>query len=105
MKITIEVPDEVIERAIREARIAYWGTITRYVGAWIVTEHEPTAADRSENPDGYRVSSASLVAGLVLMASGAKTARHFADLMAGTGDSVTGDVLIQCAAFGELRYG
>ena len=29
----------------------------------------------------------------------------FADMVTGTGDCTTGDVLIQLAAFGELRYG
>jgi hypothetical protein len=31
--------------------------------------------------------------------------RKFAELVDGTGDATTGDVLIQLAAFGELRYG
>ena len=42
-------------------------------------------------------------AGLRLMAQ--KYPRKFAEVVDGTGDATTGDVLIQLAAFGELRYG
>jgi len=41
-------------------------------------------------------------AGLRLMAE--KYPRKFAEVVDGTGDATTGDVLIQLAAFGELRY-
>jgi hypothetical protein len=42
-------------------------------------------------------------AGLRLMAE--RYPRKFAELITGTGDCTTGDVLIQLAAFGEVRYG
>jgi hypothetical protein len=42
-------------------------------------------------------------AGLRLMAE--RYPRKFAELVNETGDCTTGDVLIQLAAFGELRYG
>jgi hypothetical protein len=40
---------------------------------------------------------------LALMAT--KTPRHFANIVGERGDSETGDVLVQLACFGELRYG
>lgn len=30
---------------------------------------------------------------------------HFADFMQGNGDATTGDVLVQCALFGDIIYG
>lgn len=42
-------------------------------------------------------------AALRLMA--ARYPRKFAEILDGSGDSITGDILIQLAAFGEVRYG
>lgn len=31
--------------------------------------------------------------------------RHYANMVAGRGDAETGDVLVQIACFGEIKYG
>lgn len=41
--------------------------------------------------------------GLRVMA--AKAPRHFADMLLGNGDAITGDVFLQCCLFGEVVYG
>jgi len=56
-----------------------------------------------EEPKRMRLDRAALVEGLKVMAT--KYTKHFADVMTETGDAITGDVLLQCACFGELIYG
>lgn len=46
---------------------------------------------------------ASIAAGIVCMAT--RYATHFGDMLAENGDATTGDVLLQCALFGDLIYG
>lgn len=46
---------------------------------------------------------AKVVVGLQVMAE--KFPKHFADMVAETGDANTGDVLLQCCLFGDVIYG
>lgn len=51
----------------------------------------------------YRLTLDKLKAGLQVLAD--KYPHHLKDIIAGTGDAITGDVLVQCALFGEIVYG
>lgn len=51
----------------------------------------------------YELSLDKLKAGLQVLAD--KYPHHFKDVIAETGDATTGDVLVQCALFGEIVYG
>jgi hypothetical protein len=50
-----------------------------------------------------RLDLASVTRGLALMAE--KTPRHFGDFLAGEEDAETGDVFLQLALLGEVKYG
>lgn len=50
----------------------------------------------------YELSLDKLKKGLRVLAT--KYPHHFKDVIAGTGDVTTGDVLVQCALFGEIVY-
>lgn len=51
----------------------------------------------------YELSLDKLKAGLQVMAS--KYPDHFNDVVREMGDAITGDVLVQCALFGDIVYG
>lgn len=57
-----------------------------------------------EHPKLYTVDRVAIARGLHLMANGTYR-RHFNDILAENYDVVTGDVLIQLAVFGEVKYG
>lgn len=61
-----------------------------------ITDHE------ADPPKKHRLTEAKLRRGLQTMAE--KYPKHFADVMTEGGDASTGDVLLQCALFGELVY-
>lgn len=90
----------------------YWASIN-------VGEHQPgwlnyftakfTVTEISDEKAGaiqgqtYELSLDKLKAGLQVLAT--KYMHHFKDVIDGTGDTTTGDVLVQCALFGEIVYG
>lgn len=51
----------------------------------------------------YTLSIPKLMQGLAVLA--AKYPHHFCDILKEDGDSTTGDVLVQCALFGDIVYG
>lgn len=61
----------------------------------------------TEEPDSrpLRIDGAALVRALATMMSEPKLARHFSDIITENDDATTADVLVQLAAFGEVRYG
>jgi hypothetical protein len=59
------------------------------------SERDGGAVFELKKPDWPRI--------VALMAT--KTPRHFANMLCGAGDAETGDVLVQLACFGELKYG
>lgn len=106
MKITLEISDEIIRDAIRDAvgsaNIYDWAD--RNKGSWnpktlrlTLVELEPDKGDEE-----FTLSRDSFAQGLAVMAE--LYPHHFADLVAGKGDMWTGNLLIQCAAFGEEKY-
>ena len=90
----------------------YWARIN-------VGEHQPdgrnyftakfTVVEISDEAKGairgqtYELSLDKLKAGLQVMAS--KYPDHFNDVVREMGDAITGDVLVQCALFGDIVYG
>jgi hypothetical protein len=51
----------------------------------------------------YTLSIPKLMQGLAVLA--AKYPHHFCDILKEDGDATTGDVLVQCALFGDIVYG
>lgn len=98
MKIELEISDDIIRNAIGGAAVSYWCDVGRWNRDAIVLvfkEH-----DAGSKP--ITLMRGDFQRGLVALA--AKYPHHFKDLIAETGDACTGDILIQCAAFGEERY-
>lgn len=96
MKITIEVDPDRVVRCISEARIRYWAHDIN----WKPGDCKLTFLDLDDRY--WEVTSANFVYGLSIMA--VYQPKHFGDFMGRTSDSVTGDILIQMAAFGEVIY-
>jgi hypothetical protein len=102
IKIEIEVPVDRLDKYIRHADIRHWGEMQawrpRKLELDLVVEDDEVARDQRKiyvGVDEFR-------RGLVEMA--AKLPHHFRDFMANKGDAYTGNVLVQLAAFGEIRY-
>lgn len=77
----------------------YWPTIDGPLigGRVIFTDIEDDARPKRT------LSRETVRSGLRVMAE--RYGRHFGDFMAGREDAVTGDVFLQCALLGEVRYG
>ena len=113
MKLELTIPTKAVFDTVLsgvEGGIQYWA---RLISLW--TPARSGSPDECETDlrlvcDLVELDSAELISlreqwatGLRLMAE--RYPRKFAELVEGTGDATTGDVLIQLAAFGELRYG
>ncbi len=84
-----------------EGGIGYWA---RYVsGKSPFSSGEMVFFDKEEERQLTPIGIAELVKGLQVMAE--KYPRHFSNWLQGNEDAETGDVFIQCAAFGETVYG
>lgn len=59
--------------------------------------------NESDRPRLVRLNLANIERGLKVMAK--KYRRHFDNIVNDNADAITGDVLIQCAVFGDLIYG
>lgn len=95
MKLTIEVPDEHINGALAAPHSRYWADSAQW---------DPTKRSGKNGQHApIELNSHALKTALCLMAT--VCPRHFSRLMAGEYDGVTGDILLQLMAFGELRYG
>ena len=113
MKLELTVPTQNVFDAIingAEGGIQYWAkAISLWTPAQSARPDEsetdlPLVCDLIERDSGEHFSlHGQWAIGLRLMAE--RYPRNFAELVSGTGDCTTGDVLIQLAAFGELRYG
>lgn len=57
----------------------------------------------TEESKAHRIELADILRAIQVIAE--KYPHHIGDVIAGEGDATTGDVLIQCAIFGEVRYG
>lgn len=72
-------------------------------GGSLILMDTTAGEDAQVKPAYYRLTRAALRRGLGLMA--AHHPHHFASVVAETGDSETGDVLLQLSVLGEVRYG
>lgn len=117
--IQVDIPLELVESAVMSAfdsGIAYWARVKDYAnlddtplliaevpfreGGWVQLE-EVWSEDPTERCD--RLSLATLQTGLRRMVLASPY--QFGELVAGRGDAWTGDVLVQLAVFGEVKYG
>lgn len=101
MKVTIEMNEEYLVDALYSGQrgIRYWGVPQTDEADNLLVAELATGLV-------FRLDSAALHRGMVAMARVAPS--EFAALLRGDGmrvDEQTGDALIQCACFGELRYG
>lgn len=96
MKINLDVPDDLIRNYVERARISYWGD-----AEW--SDRDALVLAVTEHDEPMRVlGPAEWAAGLALLAR--SFPRQWGELVTDDGDMYTGDLLIQCAAFGEEKY-
>jgi hypothetical protein len=102
MNNMISVPDRII---IDTLISAIEGGIYNWCSAAMLSAPEPLCA-RFQEADGgavFEFTTADWPRVVALMAT--KTPRHYASMVGERGDAETGDVLVQLACFGELKYG
>lgn len=103
MKVTVEVPSEHVRDYVERARIDYWG---EKAGGMFgeLEDLSDLRLDIHELDGGgeHVLDAVKLERGLAVMA--AKYPHSFAELVLDLGDAHTGDLLIQCAVFGDERY-
>ncbi len=105
MKVTINVPNDNLDSALSEG--LRYGRGGGWIGGYFRGRPNVGATTVSEEDGGreYVIDAEKLNAALVRMAENPRLAHHFAALLTGKSDAETGDVLIQLACFGALRYG
>lgn len=74
-----------------------------YLTARFTARREPDVEGGSMIGQSYQLSREKLVAGLAAMAR--EHRRHFCNILLDAADATTGDVLVQCALFGDVVYG
>ena len=100
------VNPQLVINALDSADIGYWlgklieGAQNEDVMAG--TDHAMLTTD-DEPAKVLTLDRAAVLAGIEVMA--ARFPRHFANLITDNSDAETGDVLIQCALFGDIIYG
>jgi hypothetical protein len=104
MKVEVDIPDERIESALESGfrtGIRYWGRLEE--------EYEVPGLGRCfrildlEREKSDAITEGCINRALVLMAD--VSPWQFGQLLEGNADAMTGNVLIQLALFGEVRYG
>lgn len=113
--LTIEITEENLHNHVTSAIESSHGA--RYWARINVHEHQPGWANYftatfkvTEDSSGeavhgksYTLSIPKLKKGLAVLAT--KYPHHFCDILKEDGDATTGDVLVQCALFGDIVYG
>lgn len=108
MKITIEVPDQRIADCLEAANSSEWAKIIRYPENMLpVVQGTVTAvieewADEDECIERHTLNSIKIRQGIATLAT--NYPHKFRDIIAEDCDMYTGDLLIQCALFGEEKY-
>jgi hypothetical protein len=107
MQVKVEVLTEIIVNAMDAADIGYWASVPRGAEHMDVLSGKASAivTEREGPHDGqgngkHELTGAKVRSGLQVMSE--KYPHHWAEDNA---DCTTGDVLIQCALFGEIVYG
>lgn len=106
MNVAIEIPDTHIDNALEAPHSRYWAD----EAGWDRVARTGYVVER-ENGDGpkrirHEFGAAQIERALQLMVGGKTgTALTFANIITDNTDGPDGDVLLQLAALGELRYG
>jgi hypothetical protein len=117
LTVTYDVTDQDLEDLLTsafEGGIGYWADIAlardapRVSRVGISTSAGPSYLGATVTPSDDRskatvLTREKMLAGLALCANAHPN--HFADWLLARGDATTADVIVQCAAFGEVRYG
>lgn len=110
--VTINIPRERLAGFIDRAKVNYWGYVVSWCPTTLVLEivEEDNLEDSPDGQDGWKWAPEHLITlmpsdwarGLGVMLE--KFPLKFAQIVNDDGDMYTGDLLIQCAAFGEEKY-
>lgn len=99
MKLELEINDKLISSALHAAGIGYWAkAVSRDPKDPLYMEMIETETDKHLTLDVEALTNG-------LHALALKYPNRLADIISDSGDSVTGDCLVQCCVFGELKYG
>jgi hypothetical protein len=105
MRVQIEIPDVNVHNAIRGARMPWSnGTCGRseFLSQTWKTSFTVHEVGDGETDVNHTVTISRINKAIKLMAQ--NSPEHFGYLMANRSDSETGDLLIQYACFGEIKY-
>lgn len=102
MIVTFEIDDQIVTEAIGGATIGYWADQRDSETAWSRHRMELVVVERDPRKV-IALTPADFARGAAILAQNAPST--FARLASGNADAYTGDALIQCAAFGEIKYG
>lgn len=102
MVIKFEIGDALVADAIGGATIGYWADQRDSEAAWSRHRMEMVVVERDPRKV-IALTPADFARGAAILAQNAPNT--FARLASGDADAYTGDALIQCAAFGEIKYG
>lgn len=104
MKVLLDVPDDVLCAVVEGAHIRYWARDVRFSpSALLLVLREREGDDGDAITEPIRVDAAGFELALARMAAMAPA--QFGRLIAGDWDADTGDVLVQLACFGDVKYG
>jgi len=113
--LTLEIAEENLHNHVTSAiessgGCRYWAEINvhehqlgwanYFTATFKVTEESSGEAVQGKS---YRLSIPKIMKGLAVLAK--KYPHHFCDILKEDGDATTGDVLVQCALFGDIVYG
>jgi hypothetical protein len=107
MKVTLTIPDAQIENVLESASSTDWARIIRYEVAKTLKGHDAIVledwGDENESQGRHRVTKSSIAKGIAILAE--KYPHLFEQIInENTTDMYSGDYLLQCAVFGELKY-
>lgn len=118
--ITVTVPFTINEGMLHDQLVSaieggsnYWARINvgkhepgwrnYFTAEFTVTEPGGKATNGTPIEGTLKMSIPKLIEGLKVLAT--KYPHHFSDVINESGDATTGDVLVQCALFGEIIFG
>lgn len=114
-KITVTAPVEIsaetLAYVIEGADFGYWGCYDEYVEAADILAGKGVAVICERDDEGGEpILSSAMSFGLedircALVTMAREYPRHFADIVTGNFDSITGDVLVQLAVLADIKYG
>lgn len=101
----VEISDQTLVDIIDGSDIGYWAGDVTWPGAAAILDGSKTATiiDRDRDGKKYTLDAKAIFLGLQTMCGYER--HHFDNILSGNWDCETGDVLIQCALFGETIYG